>query len=166
MDVIISRDEIFRRLERLIAAAADRGLRGVLAVARPFFERPANVAYLSNHFPPFPTAMFWGEAQGFGHAAVVIPTHGEPVLLVDTTYRQDLVPIRDVRRAVGPSGLPHLAAAIADVLREKGLEHGRIGLVGDDLMPVRMYRDLTTRLPGLVLEPFDDVLARLRMVKS
>jgi hypothetical protein len=52
-----------------------------VAIARPFYERPANVAYLSNHFPPFPTGMFWGEMRGLGHSAMVVPTTGEPVLI-------------------------------------------------------------------------------------
>lgn len=163
--------EIARRLERVRAAAAERGLRGLLAIARPFFERPANVAYLSNHFPPFPTGMYWGEMRGMGHAALVIPLAADPILIVDTTFRRDLVAIQDVRHARSTSGpatsfLPNVAEAIADALAERDLGAGRIGLIGDDVMPLRMHRDLAARLPGLVLEPFDEVVGRLRMVKS
>ncbi|MDR7423213.1 MAG: Xaa-Pro peptidase family protein [Armatimonadota bacterium] len=171
LDDGIPHAEIARRLERVRAAAAERGLRGLLAVARPFFERPANVAYLSNHFPPFPTGMYWGEMRGIGHAALVVPLAADPILIVDTTFRRDLVAIQDVRHARSKSGpamsfLPNFAEAIADALAERDLGAGRVGLIGDDVMPVRMHRDIMARLPGLVLEPFDEVMGRLRMVKS
>jgi Xaa-Pro aminopeptidase len=163
--------EVLQRLARLVDAAAARGLAGILAVARPFYERPANVAYLTNHFPPFPTGMFWGQMQGLGHSALVAPVAGDPILIIDTTYRNDLVPIADVRHArphaaPATSILPHFAETIADALAERGLAARRIGLVGDDLMPVRMQREILSRLPALVMEPFDDVLARHRMIKS
>ena len=93
----IAKEEILHRIERVKTAAASRGLKGLLAIARPFFERPANVAYLANHFPPFPTGMYWGEMRGMGHSVLILPLAGDPVLIVDTTYRRDLVPIR--RRA-------------------------------------------------------------------
>ena len=164
-------EEISGRLERVKAAAASRGLSGIVALARPFYERPANVAYLSNHFPPFPTGMFWGEMLGLGHSALVIPLHADPVLIVDTTFRRDLVPIEDVRHARSKSSpaasfLPNFAEAISDVLLEKDMAAGRVGLAGDDLMPVRMHREICERLPGLVFDPFDEVLGRLRMIKS
>jgi Xaa-Pro aminopeptidase len=167
----IPQEEILRRIDRVKAAAADRGFAGALAIARPFYERPANVAYLSNHFPPFPTAMYWGEMRGMGHSVLVIPLTGEPVLIVDTTFRRDLIPIQDVRHARSKSGpktsfLPNFAEAIIDAMQEKGLGAARVGLIGDDIMPVRMYRDVTERLTRLVFEPFDEVLGRMRMVKS
>jgi len=136
----ISHDEIFRRLDRVKAAAVERGVAAFVAIGRPFYERPANVAYLSNHFPPFPTGMFWGEMRGMGHSALVIPLGGDPVLIVDTTFRRDFVPIQDVRHARSKAAprtsiLPNLAEAIADALEEKDLGAARVGLIGDDVMP-------------------------------
>ncbi len=167
----IPREEIFHRLDRLKRAAAARGLKGVVAVGRPFYERPANVAYLSNHFPPFPTGMYWGEMRGMGHSVLVIPLAGDPVLIVDTTFRRDLVPVQDVRHARSKSQpatsfLPNFAEAIVDVLQEKDLGAARVGLVGDDVMPLRMHRDISGRLPRLVFEPLDEVLGQMRMIKS
>jgi Xaa-Pro aminopeptidase len=156
----IPAEEVITRLERLRALARERGLAGILAIARPFFERPANVAYLSNHFPPFTTGMFWGEARGLGHAALVIPLQGEPILFYDTSVRRDLVPLTDLRLA------RNFVAAITGALREKGLQASRVGLLGDDLMPVAMYREITQALPGLTLEPADDLLTLTRLIKS
>ncbi len=167
----IPEEEILRRIERVKAAVGERGQAGVVAIARSFYERPANVAYLANHFPPFPTGMFWGPMQGLGHSVLIIPIDGEPVLIIDTTYRQDLVPIPDVRLArrasqAGAPGLTSFAEAISDTLLEKGLGAARVGLIGDDVMPVCMHREITARLPRLILEPSDDMLARHRMIKS
>lgn len=167
----IPKEEILHRLDRIKAAAAGRGLQGLVAVARPFFERPANVAYLSNHFPPFPTAMYWGEMRGMGHSVLVIPLAGDPVLIVDTAFRRDLVPIQDVRHARSKSQpktsfLPNFAEAIIDTLQEKSMDAARVGLIGDDVMPVRMHRDITERLSRLAFEPFDEVLGQMRMIKS
>ncbi len=167
----IPQDEVLRRLERVRAEAAAHGLQGVVAIARPFFERPANVAYLSNHFPPFPTGMYWGEMRGMGHSVLVIPLGADPIMIIDTTFRRDLVPIADVRHARSKSQpktsfLPNFAEAIVDVLQEKDLGAARVGLIGDDIMPVRMHRDIGERLPGLAFEPFDEPFGRMRMIKS
>jgi Xaa-Pro aminopeptidase len=167
----ISQSEVLGRLERVKAEAASRGLQGLVAVARPFFERPANVAYLANHFPPFPTGMYWGEMRGMGHSILVVPLVGDPAMIVDTTFRRDLVPIADVRHARSKhqpktSFLPNFAEAIVDVLQEKNLASTRLGLIGDDIMPLRMHRDISERLPRLVFEPFDEPFGRMRMVKS
>ena len=156
----IPQQEVLGRLERARAAARERGLAGLVSVARSFYDRPANVAYLSNHFPPFPSGMFWGEARGIGHAALVIPLQGDPVLFYDTTIRRDLVPYKDLRFA------RNFVTAIVDALREKQLDSSRVGLFGDDLMPVRMYREITQALPSLVLEPADDLLTAIRLIKS
>jgi Xaa-Pro dipeptidase len=156
----ISQQEVLGRLERVRGAARDRGLAGLVAIARSFYDRPANVAYLSNHFPPFPSGMFWGEARGLGHAALVIPLQGDPVLFYDTAIRRDLVPYRDLRFA------RNFVTAITDALREKQLHGSRVGLLGDDLMPVRMYREITQALPDLALEPADDLLTAIRLIKS
>ncbi len=156
----IPQAEVLNRLSRLKTLARERGLAGLVAVARSFYDRPANVAYLSNHFPPFPTGMFWGEARGLGHAALIIPLDGEPVLFFDTTVRRDLVPIKDCRHA------RNFSRSISDALREKQLAAARVGLLGDDLMPVAMYREITQALPGLTLEPADDLLTSLRLIKS
>jgi Xaa-Pro aminopeptidase len=167
----IPQDEVLRRLERVKAECAAHGLQGIVAIARPFFERPANVAYLSNHFPPFPTGMYWGEMRGMGHSVLVIPLGADPIMIIDTTFRRDLVPIADVRHARSKSQpttsfLPNFAEAIIDVLQEKDLGAARVGLIGDDIMPVRMHRDIGRRLPGLVFEPFDEPFGRMRMIKS
>ncbi len=153
--------EFEARRARSQKAAAQRGLDGLLVVGRAFYDRPGHLAYLTNHFPPFPTMADLEEWRGMGHGFLVLPCRGEPTLIVDgRAYRDDLVAVDDVRLDT------NLPRAVAEVVREKGLAGGRLGVVGWDLLPVSMYRALRTALPEATWEPADDIVAHLRMVKS
>ncbi|MBS1253543.1 MAG: Aminopeptidase YpdF [Anaerolineales bacterium] len=155
----ISRAEFEERLARTRAAAADRGLAGLLVVGRSFYDRPGNLAYLTNHFPPFPTMADLGGWQGMGHGFLVLPAAGDPILVVDgRAYREDLVAVQDVRL---DNNLPR---AVASVVSEKEL--GTIGLVGDDILPLSMYRSLMDRLPDVEWALASDIVEEQRAIKS
>jgi len=99
--------------------------------------------------------------RGLGHGVLVLPVAGDPVLCTDLRpYRKDLVAVDDVRQS------NDLVELVAGALREKGLATARLGLAGWDILPLAFYRDLTTLLPDLVLEPADALLNRLRRIKS
>jgi len=116
---------------------------------------------LTNHFPPFPSTVFSDTNKGFGHAFFFLPVSGEPVLITDgRKHRVDLVPVEDVRPATD------LGAAVVDLIRERGLERGRIGLVGDDILPAAFDRYFASELPGLNLEPEPGIVAEMRVIKS
>jgi Xaa-Pro aminopeptidase len=83
-----------------------------------------------------------------------------PILFYDTTYRRDAVVIEDCRRAL------NMVTALVEAFKETGLERARVGLIGDDLIPIRMHREIATQLPSLALEPADDLIISMRMVKS
>jgi Xaa-Pro aminopeptidase len=68
--------------------------------------------------------------------------------------------VDDVRAAA------NLSAATVELLRERALDTARVGLIGDDLMPAAMDRDIRTALPSLDLVPESDLLTELRMIKS
>ena len=158
---MIGREEILGRIERVRAAAERRGWDGLLVVGRSFYDRVGHLAYLSNHFPPFPASPFVGNSRGLGHGLLLIPVHGPPTLLVDgRAYRRDLVAIDDVRAD------NDLVQSLIDLLTERGLGRGRLGLVGEDLFPRAMDRPLQHALPSLVLESADDVVASARTIKS
>ncbi len=119
------------------------------------------MAYLSGHFPPFPTVPAFDNLYGFGHAFLVLAVGSDPTLIVDgRSYRADLVPIADVRQA------SDLLGELVRVLREKGLQRSRLGLAGEDLFPLSFYRRLHSELPDMVLEGFDDVLDAMRARKD
>ncbi|MBI4278568.1 MAG: aminopeptidase P family protein [Armatimonadetes bacterium] len=156
----IGKAEVWQRIECVRAGAKARGFPGLVVIARSFYDRPGNIAYLTNHFPPFPTTQFWGPWQGIGHAVLILPLDGDPILYADVTVRRDLVAIDDCRITRNMTG------AVIDGLKEKGLSAGRVGLVGDDIMPVTMYREVTATLPALTLAPADDLVTGMRMIKS
>lgn len=156
----IDKSEIWERIERVRAEARRAGWEGLIVIARSFYDRPANIAYLANHFPPFANTMFWGPWQGTGHALLILPLNDQPILFSDTTIRRDMVAIEDCRMT------RNLVGGLIEGLSARALTKGRVGLIGDDIMPLAMFRELSTQLPELVLEPADHLLATMRMIKS
>lgn len=153
--------EFAERQERARRAARDRGLAGLLVVGRGFFDRPGSLAYLTNHFPPFPSGPVDGPIRGgFGYGVLVLPAAGrEPVLFADF-WRADLVAVKDVRRA---SDLPR---GLAEALRETGLDRAPVGMAGEDLWPLAYHRILQELAPALEVVPADDLVEDLRRTKS
>src|SRR4029078_5721516 len=56
--------------------------------------------------------------------------------------------------------------AVCEGLRRTGLDKGRIGLVGEDIVPIGMYRRFENATPGAQWIAADRILAALRAVKS
>lgn len=158
---MISHDEILGRQERARSEAEAAGYDALLVIGRSFYDRPGDLAYLTNHFPPFPATVFTADHRGLGHGLFLLPVSGKPGLVTDPRkHRADLVPVEDVRQS------SHLMAATVALLRERGLERARIGLVGDDILPAPMYRELREGLPQARVEPEPVLLSRMRMIKS
>ncbi|MCC6315568.1 MAG: aminopeptidase P family protein [Thermomicrobiales bacterium] len=157
----IAADEILIRQQRARDRAVERELAALLVVGRSFYDRPGDLAYLTNHFPPFPTTVFSARNRGMGHAFFLLPVDGQPTLLTDPRkHRADLVAVANVQAAAD------LGQAVIDLLREEGLANARVGLVGDDIMPAAFDRQIRTDLPDLTLEPVSDLIAGLRRIKS
>jgi Xaa-Pro aminopeptidase len=157
----ISPDEVRARQQRTRELAAARGLDAVLVVGRSFYDRPGNLAYLTNHFPPFPASVFADGMRGLGHGFLVLPMAGRPVLLADgRAYRKDMVAVAEVRVS------NDLVAPLMDTLADLGLAKSRLGVAGEDILPAVVARELTRALPELHLVPADDLLAQQRMHKS
>ena len=157
----IPREEFVARQARSREEAVRRGWDGLVVIGRSFYDRPGHLAYLTNHFPPFPTMADLEDWRGMGHGVLVLPCQGDPTLLVDgRAYREDLVAVDDVRLETD------LSRGVAEIIREKGLHPGQLGVVGWDVWPVSMYQRLREALPGVVWLPADDIVAAQRMVKS
>ncbi len=161
MAASISREEILGRLEQTRRLATARGLDGLLVIGRSFYDRPGDLAYLTNHFPPFPATVFSETQRGLGHGLLILPAAGDPVLVIDgRAYREDLVAIEEVRADTD------LARGAAGALRDRGLSAGRVGLVGSDIIPVAMFRAIGEMVPGLTIEPADEIVRGQRTIKS
>ena len=160
-NVGIQRDEIEARLVRAQEAAGRRNLDALLVVGRSFYDRPGNLAYLTNHFPPFPSTANLADWQGMGHSFLLLPASGDPSLIADgRAYREDLVAIQDGRTDT------NLPRGVSEAIHEKVLTQATIGLVGEDLLPLSIYRSLTERLPGVTWEPASGIVESMRRIKS
>jgi Xaa-Pro aminopeptidase len=158
---LIGPDEIKARQHQAAQLAAGAGFDALLIVGRSFYDRPGDLAYLSGHFPPFPSAVFSGANRGMGHGFLLLPASGEPTLLTDPRkHRADLVAVDDVRAA------SDLGSATVALLRERSLASGRIGLVGEDILPAAFDRQFDRDLPQMRLEPAESLVAGMRRIKS
>lgn len=157
----ISREEVLSRQERARAAAEAAGYAALLVVGRSFYDRPGDLAYLTNHFPPFPSTVFSDVNRGMGHAFFLLPILSAPVLITDPRrHRVDLVPVEDVRAAAD------LGRAVVDMIKEKGLDRSRIGLAGVDILPAAFDRFFASELPHMHLIAENVILAEMRKIKT
>ena len=157
----IEADEIRARQSKARRLTEQAGYDALFVVGRSFYDRPGDLAYLTNHFPPFPTTVFSEGNRGMGHAAFFLPVGGDPVLLTDARrHRADLVVVDDVRAT------DDLGAAMVALLQERGLAQGRVGLVGDDILPAAIDRQIRIDLPDLDFPAEPSIIARMRAIKS
>ena len=160
----IPREEYAARRELAVNGARNAGLDGLLvwSTGGSRLDSFGDVFYLTNHYATesktYNLRPHW---TGFGHAAVVLPVDGEPVLLVHKPdWRDDLVVIDDVRVC------SDLYDGVARCLREKGLHRGRLGLVREEWLPLPLHRELVAAHRGLELVVADEILEEMRVVKS
>jgi Xaa-Pro aminopeptidase len=155
------RAELLERQAHVRDAAEREGLRGVIALGRAFYDRPGPCAWLSGHHPPFLAAAPHPGLRGAGHAALVLPVDGPTILVCDPMgTREDLVAADAIRLA------DDVWQALARALGESGLARGPVGLAGADLLPAPAAETLASELPGLELQTIDEVVDRLRQIKS
>lgn len=141
-------------LERVHQPMAEADLDGLIVTS---YE---NVAYLSG-------AVIMTQKQIPERLAAVILSPGEePTFLVctieETLARRDS-PIQDIRGYVEFDTSP--IDFIAGVIRERGLEKGRLG-VEKRVLTAHYYQELQACLPDATFVAADDLLERLRMVKT
>jgi Xaa-Pro dipeptidase len=164
MPLEVTLEEFQERQRRALGEARERGLAALLVWARMGTDmyRFGDVAYLTNHHGPvgdFQDAHGW---IGHGYNPLILPVDGDPVLVVDLPPGDpSVVAVDDIRFSM------NIPRAVADALREKGLDGERIGLVGQQTL-LALSRDIMEETLGqkLDLQPADDILERMRMVKS
>jgi Xaa-Pro aminopeptidase len=160
----IAPSEYRERARRVADEATKRGLAATLVWSKGggTVDRYADVLYLTNHYTQFPhipdLPPHWA---GRAHMACIVTREGETILFSDIAdWRRDIV-VAD--RVVVALDLP---VAIAGVLAELGLDRERIGLVAAESLVLGTWRRLRSQVPGVDWVPFDDVLERMRSVKS
>jgi Xaa-Pro aminopeptidase len=157
----ISREEFLARQARTRELAASAGYAGLMVTGRSFYDRPGMLAYLSNHFPPFPATEFDGVLPGLGHAVFLLPVEGPTTLVIDGGfYHDEMIAADEVRVA------QDMTMETAAVLNELGLNSAQVALVGEDILPSAFFGELLDEVPNLELVPDKQLVVGQRLVKS
>jgi Xaa-Pro aminopeptidase len=170
------------RIEKVRSFAEEKGFSAVIAYSGPkihMWYQTGHVAYLSG----------WSKLDLQTDTMVLVPTKGDPVLMCPgVTYTLEWIRrgswMEDVRLVASPdpkaisskyddsvvaegSGLMGrtFGHEIQHILAERGLKK-KVGIAGIENMPVPIYRDLAVHLGEDNLDESDDIVARLRFVKS
>lgn len=159
----ITRDEFVQRQRRVSEVARERGYSAILVWSANLPTAwLGDVLYLANHHAmvcqlPRSTAL-----HSSSFCALIVPADEPPILLTTTLDDTDeRIAVDDVR------AVTHLPQAVAELLVEKGYAEGRIGLVAHETMLASSHQALVAGLGDkVVLEPCDEVLESMRMVKS
>jgi Xaa-Pro aminopeptidase len=156
--------EFRERQDRARAAAAERGLDGIVVWSRGGgpVDMSADVVYLANHYSQQPyMADHAGIGRARSHGVLVLPVIGPSILVIDVPWwRPDLAVADEVR-----TGNDVIAKA-ADAMRSAGLDGRRVGLVGASHMTAAAYLGFVDALPSVDLVRVDDLVERLRIYKS
>jgi Xaa-Pro aminopeptidase len=161
----IAASEFAERRTRAAEEARSIGLDALLVCARGggALDRYADVMYLANHYSAFPFIPdLEGKWTGRAHSFVILPASGDALLLTDMPAVAGQSGLRPEQIVV--SGL--VIEALIESLRNTGLAKAKIGLVGGDILPTSMFRTIASALPEITWSEADDILARLRAVKS
>ena len=156
-------DGEYRRRYRAVRVEMDRlGLDALIVGGGPsHWSSGGGMLWLTGHFEWHGIACY-----------VLVPRDGDATLVysmggshIENTRRVSWV--RDVR----PSRNGRFGEVLAEAIKEKGLERGRIGHPPidprhRDFMPVNQYRDLENALPEANLTLIEDIFHDLLVVKS
>ena len=156
--------EFTARRANAIERARAEGLDGLVVCGRGggALDRYADLMYLTNHYSPFPFIPdLKGNWTGRAHSFLLLPCAGDPVLIVDVPYFEQIALPRE---QVTLTDL--VIESVCDALQRTGLANGRIGLVGEDIVPISMYRQFQSAGPAAQWIPADHILAAARAVKS
>ena len=158
-----SLDEYRRRWAGVEAEIVRRGYEVALVWGKSTFtyERSMDVLYLTNFFSSLsgqePDSSAWN-ARGF--ACVILRPGFEPEIVHgDVNPRPERLATQNQHDHMDP------IAALAETLKRYGVE-GRVAFVGADTLPVKYARQLEAATPGIEYVFEDDLVARVRRIKS
>jgi len=159
----IPMSEYAARQARARTAAAAAGYDALLVVSRGggSVDRYANVLYLANFYSSFPfipdRRPDWSAR---GHPMLLLPVSGAATLVVDMPVREAEIPVENVVKA------DDVVPAVVQVLKSAGLDGKKVAVAGADALPWAVFRQIEQALPGIRFAPADELLDRLRAVKS
>lgn len=156
----IPRSEFHERIKNCQAIASERGFDGLIVIGGG--TNRGDMIYLSNHIPTGISHRIHYDLRGVDLGVLVIPVDEDPVLIVAKGfYDKERIVTEDVR-----DSLINVPKALGDILTELRLNRSNIGLAGEDVLPVTLYKELQKSAPQVNLCQADDIVIGLRMVKS
>ena len=156
--------EFSERREKARLGAAQQGLDGLVVCGRGggTVDRYANIFYLTNFYSSFPYIPDEpGHWQARAHSYLVLPVDGKPRLIADLPITEAAILDPDCITVADD-----VTGALTQAIRDAGLEHATLGLVGEDTMPVAHYKSLQQSLPSIDWRSADAILNSLRAHKS
>jgi Xaa-Pro aminopeptidase len=160
---IVPAEEFAQRRERAVAAAKRKGLDALLVCSRGggTLDRYADILYLTNYYPFFPYIPdFDGNWSARAHSFLVLSVDGAQDLIIDGA--QD----GRIRFDGRITNTAFVVEETVKALKAAKLGSARVGLVGSDVLTLRMHEKLRKALPDMQLSVADDVLQSLRSIKS
>ena len=140
--------------KRLQAHLASHGLDAVVCLS------PENFAYASGFVVPSQSLMRWR------HAAVVVPASGEQAYFcVDMEESTVVAKINGAKYRAWGEFSDSAMQELAELLREIGLERGKIGIEMDFLC-AGDFIELQNALPNARFEAAEQDLSRIRQIKT
>ena len=159
----ISAEEFGARVALARAEAWARGLDGLVVWSKGggTLDHYANVVYLTNHYSVFPDipdqAPYW---VGHSNVAAVVPVRwGSGPRLRRSCGRGD-------RGGGSHRGSRRRPGRCERAIQASGLAGRRVGFVGASAITLERWRLLDAACPGIDWCPADDLLSRIRCVKS
>ncbi|MCS7142683.1 MAG: Xaa-Pro peptidase family protein [Aigarchaeota archaeon] len=160
MKALITADEIRGRVLRAQREIKERGLDALVAFSG-YQEKEGNVCYLTGHHSAFPPSANDERMFGLGYTAVLLTQERGPVLFTmnapsadEEVYIEGCVPGQN------------LVSNLLTKVKEYRLDRGSIGIAGTDVVPQMIYDKFVSGLPEARIVPADEIITRMRMVKS
>jgi len=158
IDIPFPMEEYRDRIRRVRGMMQERELDALLVYSFPAgSEGAGHLTYLTSFMPRR------------GDAALLLPIDGEPTLVYDGVYHGE--PIHSSIwttwvRDVWPSTRDHLPTKIQVWLKGRGLDEGRIGLVGERMLPWDLWNQTREGLPHAVWVPVSRPFNDIQKIKS
>jgi len=158
--ISISQIEFKKRREKARELTENNDLDALLAIARAP-DRPGNVRYLTNFYPPLPSSATGFTQRGRGYAALLLPIEGPSILVTDVDYyREETIIAEDI---ISNS---NWTPAVIRAIKKSKLQNAKIGIAGADVLSALYFEDLRKALPNTKFKNADEILWDLRFVKS
>lgn len=124
----------------------------------------ANVRYLSDYWPLFETA------------GVLVPKEGDAILIIgpeSETFARDRSKIQKIRKVLeyresADPEYPGVPISTFEEIFQEAIPQGvnKLGIAGYSILPLPIYNALKKAIPNATVVRADDILARMRMIKS